>query len=176
MDIECILKREGGSKIDIDGTTYHFKPIADGAHVAAVEDKTHRNRFLSISEGYQIYDGAVATPPVKTAPVEPGAVVLYVSSNFPATFDINGKQYALGDIVAQAQAISGKTPEEWNELLDDDRDALIDAELDAVNEATAGNAQGNSELDAAKEAYKLKFGRLPHYRWSVEKINEELAK
>lgn len=32
------------------------------------------------------------------------------------------------------------------------------------------------ELEAAKQEYKAKTGKLPHYKWSIEKIREELAK
>ena len=55
MKIECILKREGGSKVEIGGTEYHFAPQPDGAHVAEVSNNGHIQRFLSIPEGYRIY-------------------------------------------------------------------------------------------------------------------------
>lgn len=170
MDIECILKREGGSKIDLDGTTYHFKPNTVGAHVADVEDKAHRNRFLAIPEGYQIYDAAPAAPAPKSA-----VLVLIGSDNFPASFEIGDKTFALGDIVAKAHVTSGLTPEAWNELPVEQRDDLIDTELDALAASNDGNGP-DASLEAAKAAYKENFGKLPHYRWSVEKINEELAK
>ena len=65
MKIECKLKREGGSTIDIGGVAYEFKPQADGAHVADVGNKEHAERFLSIPEAYGIY---AAGKPVKEAP------------------------------------------------------------------------------------------------------------
>lgn len=52
MKIECLLIRPGGSKIDLDGKTYHFKPQADGSHVADVTDKDHARRLLGITEGF----------------------------------------------------------------------------------------------------------------------------
>lgn len=55
MLIECKLKRQGGSKIDIGGTAYHFKPASDepGApHLCDVKDKLHAQRFLGIAEAY----------------------------------------------------------------------------------------------------------------------------
>jgi hypothetical protein len=55
MKIQCILNREGGSKVEIGGIEYHFAPQADGAHVADVRDNAHIQRFLSIPEGYRIY-------------------------------------------------------------------------------------------------------------------------
>ena len=37
-------------------------------------------------------------------------------------------------------------------------------------------AQHDAEREAAAQAYKAKTGKLPHYKWTIEKINEELAK
>jgi len=65
MKIECKNKREGGSVIDIGGVEYHFKPQADGAHVADVAYEEHIERFLSIPEAYCIYK---ASKPTKEAP------------------------------------------------------------------------------------------------------------
>lgn len=64
MKIECKLKRQDGSKIDLGGKEYHFAPGADGAHVADVEDDDHIARLLSIPEAYRIYkDAAPAAKP-----------------------------------------------------------------------------------------------------------------
>lgn len=60
--IECKLIREGGTIVPLDGIEYHFAPQADGAHVALVENEDHADRFLSITEGYRLYRGAVAAP------------------------------------------------------------------------------------------------------------------
>lgn len=37
-------------------------------------------------------------------------------------------------------------------------------------------AQHDAERDAVAQEYKAKFGKLPHYKWTIEKIREELAK
>lgn len=65
MKIECKLKREGGSVIELGGVEYHFKPQADGAHVDDVAYEEHIERFLSIPEAYCIYKPGTA---VKEAP------------------------------------------------------------------------------------------------------------
>lgn len=60
MKIECILKRQGGTVVELSGKTYHFKPQADGAHVAEVADDEHIDKLLAVSEAYQPYsDGAL---------------------------------------------------------------------------------------------------------------------
>lgn len=55
MQIECTIRRKGGSKPTLDGTTYHFAPLSDGAHVADVENDAHIARFLAIPESFRLY-------------------------------------------------------------------------------------------------------------------------
>jgi len=54
--IECTLKRKDGSRIDIDGTEYHFQPSEahGGRHVCAVSNPDHIAIFLGISESYKM--------------------------------------------------------------------------------------------------------------------------
>lgn len=89
MKIECKLKRDGGSKIDLDNTEYHFAPGADGAHVAEVEDDEHVARFLAIPEGYRIYKAAL------------------VAEQSEAAQDNDAER---ADLVAQYEAKFGKKP------------------------------------------------------------------
>lgn len=53
MQIQCPVIRDGGSFVEVFGTEYHFKPQADGCHVAVVENPSHQDRLLEI--GYRIY-------------------------------------------------------------------------------------------------------------------------
>lgn len=62
MDIECKLIREGGTRVTIGETEYHFAPRDDGAHVATVEDEEHQDTFLAIPEAYGLYRGAAGAP------------------------------------------------------------------------------------------------------------------
>lgn len=129
--------------------------------------------------------------------------VLKGSTVHPATFDIKGEQVSIEDVIAVAHEESGMTTAEWNEMPDEARHSLIDAILDAmageqgedranpeippvvtppVVEATApavkvdDKAQHDAEREALAIEYKAKTGKLPHYKWSIEKIREELAK
>lgn len=187
MHIECILHRDGGSKITLGDIIYHFAPQPDGAQVSLVENTNHQDRFLSISEGYRVYRGehkpaasAVAAevkPAAASTADDEGSdvVALYGSSQHDARYTIHGKDFALGDIVALAQTASGLSSTDWNSLSEDGRADLIDAELDKLNEAgPAGNADAEHADLVTK--YKEKFGKKPHYRWTAEKISEELAK
>jgi hypothetical protein len=78
--MECLLHRQGGTIVEIDDVTYHFKPDLDGKHVCLVARDDHIERFMAIPEGYRALArvaepvapttealGAVS-PPVDTAP------------------------------------------------------------------------------------------------------------
>jgi hypothetical protein len=56
VKIECKLKREGGTTVEMrDGTKIKFKPDATGAHVAEVTNPKHVQALLAVSEGYRIF-------------------------------------------------------------------------------------------------------------------------
>lgn len=82
MQIECVLKRDGGTQVTLGAARYHFQPQADGAHVATVDDDAHIERFLALPEGYRIYRGAKA----KQADLQPQAeaVVAHPPTPTPA--------------------------------------------------------------------------------------------
>lgn len=56
MKIESIVKREGGTVAVLEGREYHFKPQADGRHIANVTDKKHIALFLRVVSTYKIAD------------------------------------------------------------------------------------------------------------------------
>lgn len=181
MDIECKLKREGGTFVPMGKIEYHFAPREDGAHVADVQDDDHADRFLGIPEAYRLYRGKAAAPlAASTAPAitseeeaakntggTPGDdnadEILLGSSVHPATFDINGKTYALGDVVALAHKDSGLDVKEWNELEDASRADLIDEALDKLQADANGDGavDGAEERAALVEQYKAKFNKSP---------------
>lgn len=66
MRIESIIRRHGGTVVELDGVTYEFKPEErDGPHVCDVTDEDHIRRFLAIPEGYRALDAADAVPPAE---------------------------------------------------------------------------------------------------------------
>lgn len=189
-EIECKLQRKGGTEVKLDKTTYHFAPREDGAHVADVENEAHVDKFLSIPEGYRMYRGQAAAAPIEpAAPVTPADVIEPVAANIadtillgssvhPATFNINGKTYALGDVVALAQAATGLNVAEWNELDDASRADMIDEQLELLNADTSGDGvvDPSEERAALAAQYRDKFDKAPHGKWTIERIREELAK
>ncbi|HEX5362340.1 MAG TPA: hypothetical protein VFW49_14835 [Fluviicoccus sp.] len=176
MKIECKLRRQGGTHVELEGIKYHFAPQPDGAHVADVLKDAHQDRFLSISEGYRLYRGTEQPAPQEdTSQDKP--VTLLGSSVHSTSYEINGKTYALGDVVAMAQANSGMSAEEWNELSDDGRHDLIDEQLDQLAADTNGDGTVDNaeELAALREEYKAKFGRAPHPSMKAASIKAKLA-
>lgn len=55
--VQCLLERKDGSKIDVFGKVYHFKPNELGHHVAEVNEEKAFDRFTKeIPEAYCEYD------------------------------------------------------------------------------------------------------------------------
>ena len=52
MKIESLIKRDGGTVVQIGDIGYHFKDDGTGCHVCEVKDKTHAEKLLAIPEGY----------------------------------------------------------------------------------------------------------------------------
>lgn len=194
MKIECILHRKGGTVVELPGKAYHFAPQEDGKHVADVTIEAHIERFLSIPEAYRMLrtqgaDPAAATfAPATDAPfIDPDNVTLLGSNVHPATFEINGQTYALGDIVARAFADSGLTAENWNDLPDDTRATKIDIVLDGIEdgeivlEAPAAppveqpTEQPTEDRAALAAQYKAQFGKNPPNTMKADAIKAKLA-
>lgn len=166
MNIECILKREGGTTTDIGGIQYHFEPLADGAHVADVTEESHIDRFLAIPEGYKVYHGKeepkgeakqigerTAAPASDPAPSKTEAP-LAGSEQLPPQFDIGGKVVTQLEAVKAAFEASGMTSDEWNELDDDERVAKIEIALDDMAEKAEEAPEPTSKAPAKKNTKK----------------------
>ncbi len=183
MDIECKLKREGGTHVDMGAEKYHFAPRVDGAHVATVTNEAHQERFLSITEAYRLYRGAAASAPidkpvtVTAQPASDAVPALLESTVHPAVFEIHGKTYSRSDVAAMAHQASGLDDDAWNALSDEARADLIDEQLDKLEADTNGDGTvDQSEERAALVAeYEAKFSKKPNGRMSVAKIREALA-
>lgn len=64
MLIECLIRREGGSRITLDGENYHFKPDGSSspAHICEVASEEHARKLLAIKDGYRRFN---AIEPIK---------------------------------------------------------------------------------------------------------------
>lgn len=188
MKIQCILKREGGTIAEIGGMEYHFEPLADGAHVADVENTEHRDRFLAIAEAYRLYDGKLApkgkprqvgalTPAPVATPSKAPDYVLDGSSLLPPQFEIGGVTYTQLDIAKRAAG--EMSSDEWNELGEDERTAKMEIVLDDLAEAAEDDDRdaGDDDTERAElvAQYEAKFGKKPHGRATIETIKAKLA-
>lgn len=204
MKIESIIKRDPPTEVLLGDTAYKFQPDSKGRHVCEVTDKAHIARLLSIAEGFQIPGDEdapkVAIPPVIEPPVQTvqptfqptqDPDVLLGADGYPAVIDLgNGKTADIADVIADAHELSGLTTADWNALDPEVRAGLIDAVLDALNDSEeeaptdaanddqppATDKPAVDEREALALEYKAKFGSKPHYKWTMDKIREELAK
>lgn len=130
--------------------------------------------------------------------VAPPVTTLYGSSILEATYQIGDQTVQLGEIVKNAHAKSELTPEQWNMLPTDTREALLADELKAM-QAAASPAEAETpttptveevkeddgsknekepvveDLDATRARYKEVVGRAAYGGWDVAKINEKIA-
>lgn len=185
MKIECVLKRDKGTKAEVGGILYHFEPLEDGAHVADITDEAHIDRFLSIADGYKVYHGklaptgepvAVAVVQVQSTPeAKKPSGLLNGSSQHQPQYEIGGETYVLIDIIRKAFDASGLTEDDWNELDEDEVAAKLDIVLDDLAEAAEKEPVAADEHAALVEAYKVKFGKAPHYKASIDTLKAKLA-
>ena len=146
VTIECILIREGGSKVEIDGKTYHFKPSDDhdGRHVCTVTDQDAISRFMAVPEAYRAVGFTAAS----------------AAQHVAAAAD-NGEPEPADDVPGEANAEANASttepapdaPENKPTTLDD----LTDAELRAHFELVVGRkanarAKRDTLIDQIKAA------------------------
>lgn len=159
MKIECILHRPGGSRVQLEAprVEYHFKPSeSDPRHIADVVEASHISTLLRITEGYRSAEGEQEEekPRVK--------IDLKTSALHSPIYNIPGGTIELADVVEMAQKDSGKTPDEWNELDDEDRTEWINQVLlelqatvptsPAVVAGTPAAAEDGEDEDSAEDA------------------------
>lgn len=89
-----------------------------------------------------------ATPPATNPADEKNsaAVSLYGSSILPSTIEIGDASVSLGEIVQAAFSASNLTAEAWNELPADEREALLQAEVDRRVAATPPTPPNPADL------------------------------
>ena len=143
MNIECLLKRPGGTRIALGGTAYHFKPDDLDRHVASVENPDHSKLLLGITEGYRSLD------PLPPAQVTVADALAILRQQFP---DADRSKIA-GNVAEPAPAETEAV-------------AAVDAATEAVA-ADAGKDDGDfadmSDDDLRAEFEKL-LGRKPHQK------------
>lgn len=116
----------------------------------------HHSGSWELAEAPKGKAKAAATPKLDDVPPPAG---LLGTDKLPSLVDIaDGQQAQLGDVVAGAHKESGLTAEEWNELEQDERDALIEDHLEALRQAFTAPPTGKpaAKTPAAKKTAPAK--------------------
>lgn len=143
MKIESLIKRSGGTFVDMEAPTkqYHFKPTEeDDRHIANVDVEHHAKTLLRIKEGYRAVDSEddeLENDPVPDRQLN-GSVVHNASYTIKG-----GDTILLADLIDMAFDDSGLTEQEWNALGDEERYEYINTTL---NELVDGEHIGNEEI------------------------------
>ena len=143
MNIECLLKRPGGTRIALGGTAYHFKPDDLDRHVASVENPDHSKLLLGITAGYRSLD-----------PLPPAQVTL------ADALAILRQQFPDADLSKIAGNVAEPAPAETEAV------APVDAATEAVaadDDKDDGAFADMSDDDLRAEFEKL-LGRKPHQK------------
>lgn len=127
---------EGTSSVSVDGSEY----VADKDGVVTLDNPEHVATLVGRHAGIELgKDG------------KPGATPMLIgSSHFPAMVDVGQEEpRQLGDVVAEAQTITGVSVDEWNNLPQIVRDLIIGWHV-AMLRGELGDIRG--EREAKEEA------------------------
>ena len=131
MKIESLIKRKGGSVVEMDAPsrTYNFAPVSgkhEDPHVAEVEEQSHIRALLRIREGFRVLEGEAQ----QDDPVHDDDLQLVGSNIHSASYKIKGGEtISLDELVSMAFQDSGLDQDQWNNASDEDRYGFIDATL-----------------------------------------------
>ena len=131
MKIESLIKRKGGSVVEMDAPsrTYHFAPVSgkhEDSHVAEVEEQSHIRALLRIREGFRVLEGEAQ----QDDPVHDDDLQLVGSNIHAASYKIKGGEtISLDELVSMAFQDSGLDQDQWNNASDEERYGFIDATL-----------------------------------------------
>ncbi len=109
MLIESKLLREGGTKVELYGVEYHFRPTREGAHVCEVAAEDAVDRFLAIAEGYRLFRGK-ETFLAEPASKEPAATESLIVGPLPAGSPVNLDQMDRDQLLDYAALLGMRKP------------------------------------------------------------------
>ncbi len=143
MNIECLLKRPGGTRIALGGTAYHFKPDDLDRHVASVENPDHSKLLLGITEGYRSLD------PLPPAQVTLADALAILRQQFPDADLSKIVGYTAEPAPAETEAI-----------------APVDAATEAVaaDDGKDDGAFADMSDDDLRAEFEKLLGRKPHQK------------
>lgn len=138
MKIECLLKRENGTQVELDDDIYDFQPNDKNEHIAEVSKKGHIDTLLAIPV-YKEHGKAGAKTVNKTAPPPPPPADTPLQGLDWTPVDNpygDGKSVTTAELVNQAFAMSGLSEAEWNALPRETVAEKLIVELDLLTDNT----------------------------------------
>lgn len=123
--------------------------IGDRVEVTEAEARSLLHRGKAVLVTGSDLPAQEAAPVVQ--PPAPAIPCLLGSSILPSVLNIGGQDVQLGAVVGAAQEASGLTVEEWNALDQEDREDLLDDQVN-VMQALAERAQHDAEQSAVEAA------------------------
>lgn len=168
MDLECLRIREGGTKVELGSSTYHFKPrVPDGRHVATVTDEAHRDTLLGIS-AYRIAP-ALAVLTGTTAIVAPEPIIE------DASVDLDGDQPpAEGAKEAAQEAADTADATEAPAKPEEAATAPETTGSAPVSEPGTASPYDAMDRDELATAFEARFGRKPHPQTALDTLRAKL--
>lgn len=173
LPVQCLLIRDGGTRVDLDGTVYHFSPHNDplglGRHVCIVENTRHFQRFMNIPEGYALLEDAEPTAVLTTGAPAPVHVADLAPTTLlePKDSDTAGAAAAAPGWANTQQAVANPGPVSQPEPIKPVT-AIPGAESaqdkqDAVTAPALPSEEvlGQMSLDALRAQAEIELGRKP---------------
>lgn len=156
MKIESIIKRPGGTVIDMDAPkrAYKFVPedgVHESPHVAEVDVESHARALLRIREGFRLVEGEAPLENIAVNQLDHSETLIGSNVHNASYVIKGGDTIQLGDLVVMAFQDSGLTHDQWNELADQERYDFIDATL---RELQLGEAEDEGEQPAPVQEKK----------------------
>lgn len=163
MQIECKIRRAGGTDVPLGDTMIKFRPIEEsGAHVADVKSKTHIGQLLAHPEAYAVYlpdedEGEADEQPEPATALDPSPATAPDITSDDSAPDSDAEddfaddgQDEIGADESEADDegdAPGLTEQELTDMLDDpalvtieDVDVATDANIDILYQAVIGQA------------------------------------
>lgn len=146
--IESLIRDEGGSRITIDGTPYHFAPMRDGRHLAEVTEQTHIATLLSHPEGWRLADPPEAQPRSVTEALQSASEQ---DKTAGASVSVDA-----GQTVPEGQddAEQDQAPNPLADMSDDDIDALSNDEAAKLFTEVEGRGPGRAKPETIRAKLK----------------------
>jgi hypothetical protein len=170
--VECLLRRPPhGTKVELDGTVYHFKPDQDGREVAVIHNPAHLGKLLSISEAYTLFGVASKEPDATALGLDAGANPVQITPE-PAPAPEHAPapapepEQAANTIVPQPA--QGDAPKA--DPLDHDGDGKKGGSLAQGDEDDTPADLAGKSLDELRAVFQAEIGRKPNVNAKPETL------